>query len=55
LDMEAGGEIAINLRALYIFMIRQLHEANIKQDASKIEEVIRLLEEMNQSWKAISC
>ena len=54
LDMEAGGEIATNLRALYTFMIHQLHEANIKQDASKIEEVIKLLEEMNQSWKAIS-
>jgi flagellar secretion chaperone FliS len=54
LDMEAGNEIATNLRALYMFMIRHLHEANIKQDASKIEEVIKLLEEMNQSWKAIS-
>lgn len=54
LDMEAGGEIATNLRALYMFMIRHLHEANLKQDPGKIEEVIKLLEELNQSWKAIS-
>jgi flagellar protein FliS len=54
LDVEAGGEIATNLRALYMFMIRNLHEANLKKDAGKIEEVIKLLEELNQSWKAIS-
>lgn len=54
LDMEAGGEIATNLRALYMFMIRHLHEANVKKDPGKIEEVIKLLEELNQSWKAIA-
>lgn len=54
LDMDNGGEVAKNLRGLYMFMIRHLHEANIKQDASKIEEVIKMLEELNQSWKAIS-
>lgn len=53
LDMEAGGEVAMNLRKLYLFMGRHLTEANAKQDISKIEEVIKLLEELNQSWKAI--
>jgi len=54
LDMEAGGEIAMNLRKLYLFMGRHLTEANTKQDTQKIEEVIKLLEELNQSWKAIA-
>jgi len=54
LDMEAGGEVATNLRSLYMFMIRHLHEANIQQDPGKIEEVIKLLEELNQGWKAIT-
>ena len=54
LDTEAGGEIAMNLRSLYIFMTSHLHEANIKKDTGKVEEVIKLLEELNQSWKAIS-
>jgi len=54
LDMEAGGEIATNLRALYMFMIKHLHEANIKKDPAKIEDVVKLLEELNQSWKAIA-
>ena len=54
LDTEAGGEIATNLRKLYLFMVRQLTEASIKQDIGKIEEVIKLLEELNQGWKAIT-
>jgi flagellar protein FliS len=54
LDMESGGEIANNLRALYMFMIRSLHEANIKKDAAKIDDIIKLLEDLNQSWRAIS-
>ncbi len=54
LDMEAGGEVATNLRRLYKFMIRHLHEANIEQGTQKIEEVIGLLEELNQGWKAIT-
>ena len=54
LDTEAGGEVAMNLRKLYMFMGRHLTEANAKQDTGKIEEVIKLLEELNQSWKAIT-
>jgi len=54
LDMEAGGEVATNLRNLYLFMGRHLTEANTKQDTQKIEEVIKLLEELNKGWKAIT-
>lgn len=54
LDMDAGGAIASNLRKLYVFMNRRLSEANVKRDPQMIREVIALMEEMNQSWKAIS-
>jgi len=54
LDMDTGGEVAMNLRKLYLFMIRHLHEDLVKQDTGKIEEVIKMLEELNQSWKAIT-
>ncbi len=54
LDTEAGGEVAANLRKLYLFMGRHLSEANAKQDIGKIKEVIKLLEELNQGWKAIT-
>ena len=54
LDMEAGGEIAVNLRSLYTFMTRHLNSANIKKDPEMIKEVIQLLEELNQGLKAIT-
>ena len=54
LDMNAGGEIATNLRKLYCFMNKRLSEANIKRDPKMIREVIELMEELNQSWKAIA-
>jgi len=54
LDTDAGGEIASNLRGLYLFMNNQLSEANIKRDPETIREVITLMEQLNQSWKAIA-
>ena len=54
LDMNAGGEIAAHLRELYSFMNNRLSEANIKRDPKMIRDVIELMEELNQSWKAIA-
>ncbi len=54
LDVDAGGEIATNLRKLYCFMNNRLSEANIKRDPQIIHEVITLMDELNQSWKAIA-
>jgi flagellar protein FliS len=54
LDMQVGGEIATNLRKLYLFMNNHLSQANIKKDPEMIRHVIRLLEELKESFKAIS-
>lgn len=54
LDMEQGGEIAVNLRKLYVFMNNRLSEANIKRDANMILDVIKLMEELNEGWRAIT-
>ena len=54
LDMAAGGEIAGNLRSLYTFMVRHLNQANVSRDPEMIREVIELLEELNEGWKAIA-
>ena len=54
LDMEAGGEIATNLRKLYLYMNKMLNEANSQKDTGRIQEVITLLRELNESWKAVS-
>ncbi len=54
LDMKAGGEIAANLRQLYLFMLRRLHQAHFHNDPGAIRQVIGLLEELNAGWKAIA-
>jgi flagellar protein FliS len=54
LDQDAGGEIASNLRKLYLFMINHLSQANIKCDPQLVREVIKLMEELNRGWKAIT-
>ena len=54
LNMEAGGEIAKNLRQLYAFMLERLFQANIRKDAGMIRETIKLLEELDEGWKAVA-
>ena len=54
LDLEKGGQVAQNLRSLYNFMQRHLSQANIRKDTQMLQEVIGMLEELNQSWRAIT-
>ena len=54
LDMDKGGQIAQNLRSLYNFMHHHLSEANLKKDATMVQDVINLLEELKQGWQAIA-
>lgn len=55
LKMDAGGEIAGNLRSLYFFMERHLIKAKIETDgAKKIDEVISMLSSLCEAWVEIS-
>ena len=54
LDTETGGDVAANLRALYVFMTQHLSQASIRQDPQMIREVIACLEDLNEGWKAIT-
>lgn len=53
LDVKAGGDIARNLSMLYDFMINKLLLANLKNKLSALDEVNRLLSELNDAWKQI--
>jgi flagellar protein FliS len=53
LDLNAGGEIARNLASLYGYMIRRLIAANAVNDAVILDEVSRLLGELQEAWNAI--
>jgi flagellar protein FliS len=54
LDFDKGGEIAENLFRLYTYMYNQLVEANINDDAARLEHVVGLLCELREAWDAIA-
>jgi flagellar protein FliS len=53
LDKKAGGEIAENLDALYDYMSRRLLQANIKNDATIVEEIHGLMSNLREAWVQI--
>ncbi|OQX05511.1 MAG: flagellar export chaperone FliS [Desulfobulbaceae bacterium A2] len=50
LDHEVGGQIADDLAALYDFMLRELHRANIKNDMQALATVEHLLTDLRETW-----
>lgn len=51
LNMDQGGDIAANLRRLYLFMGDQLVKAKVKGDMTCLDEVIRMLNTLNEAWR----
>ena len=54
LNMEAGGEIAQNLSALYDYIQRRLLEANMRNDTGALRECDALIGEIQSAWSAIA-
>lgn len=53
LNKDVGGQIALNLDALYAYMSDRLLAANLKNQPEILEEVHRLLGELRTAWVAI--
>ena len=53
LDMNQG-EVASNLRSIYLFARRHMTEALIEQDPEKLEAVARLLADLREAWAQIA-
>lgn len=51
LDMEVGGEIALNLYRLYEYLHHRLVQANIKKDVAMIDEVVDHLRGLKTTWE----
>lgn len=51
LDIEAGGEIGMNLRRLYDFVLEKLLSANLKNDIKAFDDAERVLEVLRNAWK----
>ncbi len=52
LNLEAG-EIAINLRNIYLFMINRLTYAETNKDIKSIRDVLKMLYELQKAWETI--
>jgi len=53
LDMQAGGELAERLAALYDYMCARLLHANLHNQPAALDEVSHLLAELKGAWEQI--
>ncbi len=53
LNLDAGGEIAANLGALYEYGAKQLMKGSLENRVEPLEEVARLLGEVRAAWIAM--
>ena len=51
LDLEAGGEVAMNLNNLYDYVLRTLVSANLKGDAALLQIADALLSDLQDAWQ----
>jgi flagellar secretion chaperone FliS len=54
LNFEKGDEIAKNLRAIYSYLIRRLHEGDLQKDLTAFDEGIQILSELKDAWVTIA-
>ncbi|GAB4387903.1 MAG: flagellar export chaperone FliS [Thermodesulfovibrionales bacterium] len=53
LNVGEGGDVAGNLQNLYIHMLRELAEANLKNDVGKLRRVEALLSDLGEAWRQL--
>ena len=54
LDTEKGGEIAMNLAALYDWSMREILQARLKQNSEMLTGVIEVFKSLESAWVEIS-
>lgn len=54
LNMESGGDIADNLKSLYVYLHMRLVEANIENNGEKIDEALKILRELREAWNVVN-
>ncbi|MDX1984294.1 MAG: flagellar export chaperone FliS [Bryobacteraceae bacterium] len=53
LDPDRGGDLASQLRDLYSYILRRIHEGNYQQQDAPFEEASRLLTTLLDAWQSI--
>ena len=54
LNLEDGGQIAIQLDALYTYMTGRLVDSTAKKDATALPEVEKLLRSLREAWAQVA-
>jgi flagellar protein FliS len=54
LDLDVGGELALNLRDLYDYIVRRLTIGNLRSDDAALGECAALVQTLRDSWEAIA-
>lgn len=52
-DTERGGELAENLRQLYLYFFRTLVEANVRKDRAAVQHVLALVSQLRSAWRTV--
>jgi flagellar protein FliS len=53
LDDQKGGEIAQNLRNIYLWAMHSIIDARLSKSYEKVEEIINVLNNLRQAWEFI--
>ena len=48
---DRGGEIAVNLRRIYVYCYERTVEANLKKDAEAVREIRGILSNLGEGWR----
>lgn len=54
LRVEKGGEVAENLKNLYIFTYEKIVVANLKKDKEAAESALSIVKTLGEGWKSIN-
>jgi len=54
LNIQQGGEIALQLERLYNFLITNITEANIKGDVKLVDKSIEIVENLREAWVQVA-
>lgn len=53
IDLERGGELAAQLRRLYLYMYRVLVQASCEKSVEQVRHVRTLLDQLRAAWRAV--
>jgi flagellar secretion chaperone FliS len=54
LDTERGGDVARNLKSLYVFILSELVEVVRRHDGGQLESIIHMVSDLRSAFEAIA-